>query len=78
MNINDLVDILLKIREKHGNLPVWIPYNYGNDDYKVCTRAIQQDLYTGPFKAIGEMSVVLKNHNEDINDDSSNFMGEDC
>lgn len=68
MHINDLVDILLKIREKHGNLPVWIPYNHGADDYKVCTRAVQQDLYVGPFKekCLGESSVVLKNHDEDL------------
>lgn len=67
MNINDLIDTLLEIREKHGNLPVWIPYNYGNDDYKICTRAVQQELYVHPrLKMNGEASVLLKNDDEDI------------
>lgn len=68
MNINDLIDILLKIREKNGNLSVWIPDNYGNDDYKICTRAVQQEIYTHSklLTKNGEPSVILKTAVEDI------------
>lgn len=60
MNITELQAALEAIKEKEGDLPIYIPFNDNKDDFKKCQSISSQMLYFGLFGSVEEKSVVLR------------------